>query len=184
MASLFGHAISSLAFTSCFSIEKSEWTKIALLGIFCAVVPDADILAFRFGIPYLHPFGHRGFTHSLFFALLLALFIRWTFFMSVKWNTRKGWILFTLFFLCTASHGVLDAMTTGGRGIAFFGPFNNARYFLPWRVIQVSPLSASRFFSDWGWRVIKSEAIWIGIPSLLLILVNLIRKKLRSPKHS
>jgi inner membrane protein len=55
--------------------------------------------------------------------------------------------LFTYLFLATASHGVLDAMTDGGLGVAFFSPFDNRRYFLPWRPIVVSPISIARFFS-------------------------------------
>jgi hypothetical protein len=34
-------------------------------------------------------------------------------------------------FLATASHGILDAFTDGGRGIAFFAPFGTERYFFP-----------------------------------------------------
>jgi hypothetical protein len=34
-------------------------------------------------------------------------------------------------FLATAGHGLLDAMTNGGLGLAFFSPFDNHRYFLP-----------------------------------------------------
>ncbi len=176
MASAFGHAISSLAIKSFFPTTPGDTIKIALLAIGCSVVPDADVLAFRFGIPYEHPFGHRGFTHSLFFAVLFALMVRYLFFYKTPWGSKKGWWLWLLFFLCTASHGLLDGMTTGGRGIAYFGPFDNTRYFLPWRVIQVSPLSAKRFFSSWGWQVIKSEAVWIGIPSLTILLVNYWRK--------
>jgi len=37
-------------------------------------------------------------------------------------------------------------MTNGGLGIAFFSPFDPARYFLPWRPILVSPIGASVFF--------------------------------------
>jgi hypothetical protein len=40
------------------------------------------------------------------------------------------------FFVVTASHGALDAMTDGGLGIAFFAPFDNTRYFFPFRPIK------------------------------------------------
>lgn len=177
MASAFGHALSSYAIATCFPKDKRDWVKVIILCIGCAILPDADVAAFKFGIPYEHPFGHRGFTHSIFFALIFGLFVRWVFFRNVTFNSRKGWLLFLLFFLCTASHGVLDAMTTGGRGVAFFAPFDNTRHFLPWRIIKVSPLSAARFFTKWGWMVIKSEAIWIGIPSIAIIIFNAIRRR-------
>jgi len=38
-------------------------------------------------------------------------------------------------------------MTKGGLGVAFFSPFDNSRYFLPWRPIRVSPIAIHRFFS-------------------------------------
>ena len=40
-----------------------------------AVLPDADVLAFSFGVPYHHVLGHRGFTHSFFFAAALAVLL-------------------------------------------------------------------------------------------------------------
>lgn len=185
MASAFGHALSSYAITTFFPASKSGWIKVILLCIICSILPDADILAFRYGIPYSHPFGHRGFTHSLFFAFLLAIAVRWIFFRNLPRNSKSAWSLIFLLFLSTASHGMLDAMTTGGRGVAFFFPFDNTRHFLPWRVIKVSPLSAARFFSEWGWAVIKSEAIWIGIPSLIIISFNKVRNSIANKlKHS
>lgn len=34
-------------------------------------------------------------------------------------------------------------LTDGGLGVAFFSPFDNKRYFLPWRPIRVSPISVT-----------------------------------------
>ncbi len=53
------------------------------------------------------------------------------------------------------SHGVLDAMTTGGEGVAFFAPFDNSRYFLPWREIKVSPIGAAKFLATGGYKLLK-----------------------------
>ena len=39
-----------------------------------------------------------------------------------------------------ATHGLLDAMTDGGLGVALFWPFTHERYFLPWRPIPVAPI--------------------------------------------
>ena len=38
-----------------------------------ALLPDADVIAFVFRIPYSAPWGHRGASHSLVFAALVAL---------------------------------------------------------------------------------------------------------------
>jgi inner membrane protein len=79
--------------------------------------------------------------------------------------------LFLYFFLCTASHGVLDAMTDGGLGVAFFSPFDTTRYFFSARPVLVSPIGISEFFSEYGARVLANEAVWIWLPSLALFLL-------------
>ena len=67
-------------------------------------------------------------------------------------------------------------MTSGGYGIAFFSPFNDTRYFFPWRTIKVSPLGIANFFTERGLRVIKNELIWIGIPGTIYILFTILIK--------
>ncbi len=174
MASLFSHAISSLALGQFFpkSINRS---KVLLLGAICAVLPDADVLAFKFGIPYEHMFGHRGISHSIFFAVLLALFLTWGIFKNQNLKTRALLVIFL--FLSTISHGMLDAMTTGGKGVAFFAPFENSRYFFPWRVIKVSPITVSQFFGEWGIKVLKSELVYVFLPSGIVILITYILRR-------
>jgi inner membrane protein len=81
--------------------------------------------------------------------------------------------LWLFLFLATASHGVLDAMTNGGLGVAFFAPFSDTRYFFPWHPIVVSPISISEFFGPRGLRVIWSELGWIWAPSAVVFLVGL-----------
>lgn len=172
MASAFGHALAAFAIGKSMPFKKQNW-KFWLAGIICSILPDADVLSFHFGIAYLDIWGHRGMTHSIFFAVITAALFTLLFF---KKDNKKLLIFFYLF-LATVSHGVLDAMTTGGEGIAFFSPFENSRYFLPWRGIRVSPIEASRFFSEWGLRVIKSELIWIGIPAAILLSFSYLLKK-------
>jgi inner membrane protein len=139
--------------------------------VFCAVAPDFDVLAFRFGIPYDAPLGHRGFSHSLAFAVLLGgaatLLLR----ALLRGSAQQPPPLartFILLALATASHGFFDALTDGGLGVAFFSPFDHTRYFFPWRPIAVSPLSLARFFSAHGLAVMKSEALWLGVPACML----------------
>ena len=67
----------------------------------------------------------------------------------------------------TASHGVLDAMTDGGIGVALLAPFDTRRYYLPWRPIVVSPLGLRPFLSAWGMAVLASEAVWVWLPAAL-----------------
>jgi len=72
-------------------------------------------------------------------------------------------------FLATASHGMLDAVTSGGGGIAFFAPVVNDRYF-PWRPILVSPMSIRRFFTARGLAILASEFRWVWVPAGLFAL--------------
>ena len=73
------------------------------------------------------------------------------------------------FTVVTASHGVLDALTNGGLGIAFFAPFDSTRYFFAWRPVRVSPISITAFFSRWGVRIVLSEMLYIWLPTGLLL---------------
>jgi inner membrane protein len=90
--------------------------------------------------------------------------------------------LFLYFFLCTVSHGVLDAMTDGGLGVAFFSPFDTTRYFFPVRPVLVSPIGVSEFFSAYGVRILTSEALWIWLPSGVAFLVFRVAQRLWSAK--
>ncbi|MBC5993142.1 metal-dependent hydrolase [Pontibacter cellulosilyticus] len=169
MASAFAHALAAVAIGKTLP-AKSTSAKFWILGALCTILPDADVLMFKLGIPYEHVLGHRGFSHSLVFALLLGVLVTAIFFRSIKLTSKQGLLLILFFSLCTASHILLDALTNGGLGVAVFAPFDNTRHFLPWRPIQVSPIGIGNFFSEWGWRVIKSEVVWVGLPSLVYIL--------------
>ncbi|HVG25301.1 MAG TPA: metal-dependent hydrolase [Thermoanaerobaculia bacterium] len=128
--------------------------RAVVAAVFGTIAPDLDVAAFALGIPYNHPLGHRGLTHSIAFALLYSLLA------SLVLRTRES---FPFLFLCTMSHAVLDAMTNGGLGVAFFAPFSNARYFLPWTPIRVSPIGAG-FFSARGLETLVSECLWVWLP--------------------
>lgn len=47
--------------------------RLALGLALVAMLPDADVLSFAAGIPYPHPLGHRGLSHSLAFAAVVGL---------------------------------------------------------------------------------------------------------------
>lgn len=175
MASIFGHALAAFVLGKGFSKTIVNW-KFILLGIICAIIPDADVIGFSFGIKYESFWGHRGFSHSLLFALILGVLITVIFYSRIFFS-KKGVILILYFTICTASHAVLDALTTGGLGVAFLSPFDTTRYFFPWRPIKVSPIGVARFFSDRGIKVVLSELIWIGIPSIFYIFVTMYFKR-------
>jgi inner membrane protein len=176
VASAFSHAVAALSIGACFyrpRVPKRVWAVAAA----CSAIPDLDVVGFRLGVPYGNFWGHRGFTHSLVFAALLAGVTMIVGFRHGVPGLRRPSLLSYLF-LATASHGVLDAMTNGGLGVAFFSPFDNSRYFLPWRPIRVSPLSFGRFFTARGYLIFQNELLWIWLPAgLFALLVLMVRHK-------
>ncbi len=171
MPSLISHAAVAVAAGIAFAprnVDNHFW----LLAIACSVIPDADTIGFAVGIPYNHFFGHRGFFHSPFFALLLSIVLLCIFFPDLEIFSGQWFFYFIFFFLLSASHGILDAFTDGGFGIALLSPFDNTRYFFPWTPIKVSPIGIKAFFSKWGLAVFKNELLWIWLPSFLIALVS------------
>jgi inner membrane protein len=171
MASAFSHAIVAASLGTAFRSPRMSGRLVAL-GMFFSVLPDVDVVGFSFGIQYDDLLGHRGLTHSLAFAAVMASL--GALLCAGRPAARQGkWLTWLYLFLAAASHGLLDAMTDGGLGIAFFSPFSNARYFLPWRPIAVSPIGVAAFFSERGLLVLRSELKWIWLPSGIFAVVNL-----------
>lgn len=133
-----------------------------MAGIVCALLPDMDVIGFRFGVSYADVLGHRGFTHSLLFAGIsgcLAAIIA-----PLLKSGRAA-----AFIVCAGavlSHILLDAMTNGGLGVALLWPWSEARFFFPWRPIKVSPFSLNSLFSRRGADIFRSELFWVWLPSL------------------
>ncbi|MHC4660167.1 MAG: metal-dependent hydrolase [Planctomycetota bacterium] len=171
MASVITHAVTGLAAGKIVT-GKEMPGRFWALSVICPLLPDIDGIGFMMGVPYGSFFGHRGFFHSPFFALLLGLAATAVFFDGVF--SRKWWLLALYFSLITATHGVLDAMTDGGHGIAFLSPFTNARFFLPWRPLVVAPIGILEFFSGWGLTVMLYEMIYILIPAFFLLVISIL----------
>ena len=150
-------------------------SRLLICGIIASALPDLDVLAFPLGISYSSQFGHRGFSHSLLFAVVAGLaggcFFRWL------RSTFSRCFLFLS--VSIASHGLLDAFTNGGLGVALLWPWSDHRYFAPFRVIEVSPIGVATFFSERGLLVLKSEFLWIWLPAIVAgVVMLLIRRAL------
>jgi inner membrane protein len=144
--------------------------QITCIAAACAMLPDADVVGFALGVPYDDLFGHRGFTHSFFFAGVVALAV--TGLLRSKIHGRDLVQMFVCIFAATASHGILDAFTNGGLGVAFFAPFDGVRYFFPVRPILVSPVGLSAFLTRRGLAVLESEMAWVWPPSIGVFLLG------------
>jgi inner membrane protein len=175
MPSVFSHAIAAVAMGGV-AIDGRSRVTMWMLGAVCAVVPDLDVISVWLGVPYRSMLGHRGITHSLFFAAVLAsvvtALVRRT--LPGSPSAARLWVFF---FLATASHGLLDSMTNGGQGVAFLAPFSPARYFFPWQPIVVSPISIHAFFGHRGVRVMWSELGWVWLPAALVFLAGVVWRR-------
>ena len=143
MASAFSHAFVGLALGQAYARHRMPWHFWAL-SITCSMVPDADVLGFALGIPYASPLGHRGLSHSLCFAFVLSLCVVSLAFRQPVPYSRLWCSHVLYFFVVTASHGVLDAMTDGGRDCLPGAIRRNA---------LLLSLAACTGFSDRHWRV-------------------------------
>lgn len=129
-----------------------------------SLLPDLDVIAFRLGIPYHHPFGHRGASHALLVAVVGGL-------LCAAVAARDGHRFKTVAWLSAAvlaSHGILDAFTDGGLGAALWWPFSDARVFWPWQPLPVAPIGRG-MISARGVRVLLEEGAYF-LPVLLYAL--------------
>jgi inner membrane protein len=175
MPSVISHPAAPLSLALAYG-RGTESHRLTIAAVLASLVPDLDYIGWRFGISLQHTLGHRAFSHSLTFAVLLAA----TAALSHRHLRTSASTAFIVVLISTVSHGILDALTSGGLGIAFFSPFSNRRYFFPWRPITVSPLSITRFFSPWGVQVVSSEVLWVWLPCVGLgLLAAAIRRRAR-----
>ncbi len=169
MPAIFSHAVFAAVTGKAF-LKKPVSVWFWVLTAVCAMIPDADVLAYSFGAARGGMFSHRGFTHSIIFAILfgsLAAFIARRF-LKAPFSFAK---LAVFFSLATLSHPLLDMLTNGGSGVALLAPVSSARFAFPWRPIEVSPIGM-RFFSDRGLVVILSEIIWVWLPAVVILLLT------------
>lgn len=140
---------------------------LMVAGVIASVVPDLDVLGFRLGIPYASEFGHRGASHSLAFAFLLGAIAA-----ALAARLRVSRLAAFLFVGgSAASHGLLDMLTNGGRGVALWWPLSQNRYFFPVRIVEASPLSWQRLMTGRGLGVLMSELLWVWLPAAIVLAV-------------
>ncbi len=155
MASI-GHLAVGMACGRAYAPDDRALAKKAMIAFsVISLWPDVDAVGFSFGVHYGDPWGHRGATHSLTFALLIGL-------VAFAFAKRKNLpALRTALFAggVAASHGLLDTMTYGGGlGCALFWPFSYERFWAPVRFIPIAPIGM-HLFSPRGLYVMLFETI-------------------------
>lgn len=180
MPTIFSHGVAAAALLTAFP-HRAVPRRLLTLGIVCAIAPDIDVIAVPFGARSGDLLGHRGFTHSLLFAAMLASAVLAGVARAWPRMVHRGVVWFYLF-LATASHGLLDALTDrSGLGVPFFWPFDATRYFFPFTPVAMSPLG-THFFSERGLSVLLNEIWWIWLPSLAFVVAVVLLRRVSTPR--
>ena len=110
------------------TLGRKVGNKALLWGAIAGTIPDIDVVYIKLigGNAIDEIVLHRGFSHSILFAFLMAPILGWL----VKWLYRKkpeadfkGWT--KLFFWSIFTHPLLDSLTTYGTQL--FLPFSDHR---------------------------------------------------------
>ena len=101
-------------------LGKKIGNKAMLLGAIAGTIPDLDVIANYFTDTVSALEIHRGFTHSIVFAIVFGLFFGWLLSLWDKRASLKEWWWF--WFLCFVTHPLLDVHTTWGTQL--FWPFD------------------------------------------------------------
>jgi inner membrane protein len=134
MASI-GHVAIGLVIGRCMSGPCGRVARDMAVCTALSLLPDIDAVGFALGVPYGAPLGHRGATHSLLVALAVGAAAA----LAYRCPRDRSLTMIALVAV-TASHGLLDTLTSGGLGVALLWPFSLTRYFAPWRPIPVAPI--------------------------------------------
>lgn len=157
--------------------------KAALWGAIGGTIPDLDVFLRAFYHPLDAALVHRGFSHSLLFALLAGPALGWLFHRVYKNRyERRTWIL--LWTLAIVTHPMLDMFTN--YGTQFLWPFDaritfntvfviDPLYTIPFLVLLVIALFTKRDNpkrSRWNWAGIiwsSGYLLWGVIVKLVLL---------------
>jgi inner membrane protein len=162
MASL-GHVALGMAAARIHDHRRPPASSMAFWSAL-SLFPDIDVVGFRLAVDYGDPWGHRGATHSLVFAVALGVTVG----LAARGFSRPAARTAIVATAVLASHGLLDTMTDGGLGCALLWPFELTRYFAPLRPIPVAPIGLG-MLSAYGLIVVLVE-LAMFTPALLFAL--------------
>jgi len=147
--------------------------KAAFWGAIAGTIPDLDVFFNAFYHPIEAALVHRGFSHSILFALLFSPLFAWLVHcLYRKKYTYKMWLY--LFFFGIITHPLLDVFTNYGTSLLWPFPARLALdsvfvvdplYTVPFLICLIVAISMRR---DAKWR---SRINWIGISVSTIYLV-------------
>ena len=139
---------------------------------FCAALPDIDIIWSPYGIATDSMWGHRGITHSLPFAIVVAGLVARYGFAGTYWKgfRLRFWLAFAL---AGMTHGVLDSLTQFAGWVALFAPFTARRYFIPFQPVHwYGPPFTVHSIGELA-RMGATEMVDVWLPSLVVFAAAL-----------
>lgn len=163
MPSLLGHAVAGCALSAAFHGGRPP-RRVVLAAVVCALAPDVDWFTGLAGLAESHDLAHRGLTHAL---LAVPVLVGLVMLLGFRERLRESRLWLCLG-AAALSHGLLDAWTFGGTGVAFLAPFSDTRYAAAWQPLFVSPIPLSGHLRDWFLFALATELAWLGLPTLLL----------------
>ncbi len=110
-----------------------------------AMLPDADVFIMGLGSHDSIVTGHRGASHSLLTAVMVAI-------AGGLLARRYGWSgvrTMLAVMLAIGSHGLLDTLGQGGRPIPLLWPLTGERFQSPWLFLPDAPRGL-KFISRYG----------------------------------
>lgn len=148
--------------------QRTLGRRALAYGALIGMLPDADVLVRFSSNPFAEMLHHRGFTHSLFFAPLIAPILGWLLhrFYFPKGDFRTWTILS---FLALITHPLLDVFTVYGTQL--LNPFSNHRFALS-AVPVIDPVYTGLLLIPVFIGMIKPLwqrlCLWLGIVALTL----------------
>jgi len=137
--------------------------RVCLAAAACAALPDIDVIGFT---------AHRGITHSLTFALVVAMLATFLLFPQAQTRRTRVQIALTLL-VALLSHSCLDALSQYSWGIEFFAPFSQQRFRFVW-----TPLGRPN--GELASQLVQ-EALVVFLPAVVLAWLGLRRRRRVAP---
>ncbi|MEA2700812.1 MAG: inner membrane protein [Myxococcales bacterium] len=143
--------------------KRQRYIAIALFAAF-SLLPDADLLLACFGVHDAGAVGHRGASHSLVTALMIGVACGY-FARRMGLAPLRTAVAITI---AVGSHGLLDALGEGGRGIPLFWPITTHRFMFPWRFLPDAPRINDYLSKDGAFRLISEFCYFLPMMAYVL----------------
>jgi inner membrane protein len=172
MPTIFTHPLVPVAITVSLG-NRIIPPRLLWAGMILSILPDLDVILLQMGVSWYSVYGHRGFTHSIGFALICGLLLA----MYFRQRSPQALIFGAAVVL---SHALLDAITWGGQGVALYWPINNDRFLFSYHPLPASPLDLLHFIR-WSGFILRAEFRIVWMPLIGFTLVAWAIRKLLIP---